>query len=78
MVTKTQALAALDALAPAGPLDPAITHETHMQAMACTSCMLAGETPPDHFPQVPGLWPNPCPRCGEHAVWVTAPTPRAP
>lgn len=70
-MNKKDALSALDILAPAGRLDPEATFKTHWQAMACTSCMLAGGTPEDHFPQEPGLWPHPCPRCGEQAVWVT-------
>lgn len=44
---------------------------TKEQAMACTSCGLAGVVPDEHFPQVPGLWDRPCPQCGEQAVWVT-------
>lgn len=48
-----------------------MTPETHWQAMMCTKCALAGEVPPDHFPQTPGLWGQPCPRCNEDAVWVT-------
>lgn len=47
--------------------------ETHEQAMACTACGLAGWTPDNFFPQEPGLWDSPCPRCGEVAVWVTEP-----
>lgn len=50
-----------------------VTAETHEQAMACTNCALAGWTPPEHFPQEPGLWDCPCPRCGVMAVWVTEP-----
>lgn len=75
MMDKNMALAAIDALAPV-MADEDATFETHMQAMACTSCFLAGETPPEHFPQRPGLWEHPCPKCGENAVWVTPPRPR--
>ena len=45
---------------------------THEQMMACTKCFLAGCVPDEHFPQTPGLWDRPCPKCGENAVWVTA------
>lgn len=55
-----------------------ITSETHEQAMMCTACMLSGFTPPEHFPQNDGLWDNPCPRCGKHAVWVTQPREKEP
>ena len=48
-----------------------MTSDTHEQAMACTSCFLSGYVPPEHFPQTPGLWDRPCPRCSELAVWVT-------
>lgn len=50
-----------------------MTADTHEQAMGCTKCFLAGFTPPEHFPQTPGLWDRPCPKCGEYAVWVTEP-----
>ena len=50
-----------------------LSAETHEQAMACLECALAGFTPADHFPQEPGLWDRPCPRCGAMAVWVTEP-----
>ncbi len=52
--------------------------ETHEQAMACLTCGLAGATPPDHFPQEPGLWDRPSPQCGEQTVWVTEPREREP
>lgn len=48
-----------------------IEDATHGQAMACLNCGLAGETPKDHFPQEPGLWDRPCPKCGHTEVWVT-------
>lgn len=47
------------------------TFATHEQAMACMGCALAGFTPEAFFPQEPGLWERPCPRCGEFTVWVT-------
>lgn len=50
-----------------------MTSETHEQAMACLGCGLAGTTPPDFFPQEPGLWDQPCPQCGALMVWVTEP-----
>ncbi len=50
-----------------------MTSETHEQAMACLSCALAGMTPPEHFPQTPGLWDQPCPRCDQMRVWVAEP-----
>ncbi len=50
-----------------------MTPETHEQAMCCTTCALAGYTPASHFPQEPGLWDQPCPRCGALTVWVTEP-----
>ena len=53
-----------------------ITTATHTQAMACLNCGLAGETPPDHFPQKAGHWDDPCPNCGERMVWVTEPIER--
>jgi hypothetical protein len=46
------------------------------QAMACLACGLAGYTPAEHFPQEPGPWDRPCPRCGAFMVWVTEPTPK--
>ncbi len=48
-----------------------VSAETHEQAMACLTCGLAGVTPPEHFPQEPGLWDTPCPQCGAPTVWVT-------
>jgi hypothetical protein len=70
---KVKALGLIDALAPAPEMDADISPSTHEQAMACTACGLAGMTPDDHFPQRPGLWDRPCPKCGEQAVWVTPP-----
>jgi predicted RNA-binding Zn-ribbon protein involved in translation (DUF1610 family) len=54
-----------------------LSSETHEQAMACVTCGLAGMTPDDHFPQEPGLWDSPCPRCGAPTVWVTEPREKA-
>jgi Zn finger protein HypA/HybF involved in hydrogenase expression len=56
----------------------AMTFVTHEQAMACMTCALAGFTPESHFPQEPGLWDQPCPKCGAMTVWVTEPRPREP
>jgi len=70
-MNRTETLALLDMLAPADEIDPSATVATHQQMMACTMCGLAGEVPPEHFPQVPGLWDRPCPRCTNRAVWVT-------
>jgi hypothetical protein len=53
-----------------------ITPETHEQAMACLACGLAGWTPDEFFPQEPGPWDEPCPRCGANMVWVTEPRER--
>ena len=50
-----------------------VSAATHEQGMACLACELAGLTPAEHFPQEPGLWDRPCPRCGERQVWVTEP-----
>lgn len=47
------------------------TPQTHEQAMACTDCGLAGFVPDEHFPQQPGVWDRPCPKCSG-TVWVTA------
>ncbi len=52
-----------------------MTALTHEQAMCCFNCALAGFVPPEHFPQVSGLWDRPCPQCGVNAVWVTEPRP---
>lgn len=52
-----------------------MTTDTHEQDMACLECGLAGLTPPDHFPQEPGVWDRPCPRCGG-TVWVGEPRKR--
>jgi hypothetical protein len=71
-VEKNEALGLLDALSPR-EIAGDVTRETHEQAMLCTSCGLAGMTPPDHFPQTPGLWDRPCPKCGYDSVWVTEP-----
>jgi hypothetical protein len=68
----TDTLRTIDILAPAEIGDD-VSFETHEQAMLCVSCSLAGMTPTDHFPQAPGLWDRPCPRCGEESVWVTEP-----
>lgn len=46
---------------------------THEQAIACLTCGLAGNCPPNYFPQELGLWDRPCPQCGEMTVWVTEP-----
>jgi hypothetical protein len=48
-----------------------MTPQTHEQAMACLSCGLSGYVPDEHFPQEPGLWDRPCPRCDAMLVWVT-------
>ena len=48
----------------------------HEQVMACLSCLLAGFVPEPNFPQEPGLWEHPCPRCGASSVWVTEPRER--
>ena len=53
-----------------------ISFAKYEQAMGCLSCGLAGFTPEAHFPQEPGLWDRPCPKCGEEAVWVTEVTER--
>lgn len=64
-----EVLKLIDALSPA-TVPQGVTHETHEQCMACVDCGLAGYVPPEHFPQVPGVWDQPCPKCGG-TVWVT-------
>jgi len=71
----TEALMLLDMLYPT-EIDADATFATHEQVMACTVCMLSGLVPDEHFPQTPGLWERPCPRCTNRAVWVTQTRPR--